>query len=243
MEDLIESKKTSSINIQNIDRPTLVKAITDQLMELIINKELLPDHELPSECELAGLFSTGKSSIREALKSLETLGVIEIRHGKKAIVKYPSFEPMEKIFRCVVFCTKSGLEDILEFRSILETEAASFAAKRRTERQLVNIKTALDEFINSPNEPVEKFTKNDMNFHISIAEAAGNILLTYTIQAFREVLKGSIKKLFIPSEERDYKGLFSRHINIYKCIEAKDPIGAKKAVGIHFEASHLIPKE
>lgn len=232
----------TQINIQNINRQNAAESVADQLMELIIGQELMPGHELPSEGDLAGLFGVGKSSVREALRSLEALGVVEIRHGKKAVVKYPSPEPMEKVFKFVIFCTRSGLDDILELRSILETEAVVLAAKRRTEEQLINIHTALNTFISSIDRPAEEFIENDMAFHISIAEAVGNIVLTYTLHAYREVIRESIKRLFIPLEQRDPEGLLKRHINIYESIAARDTVGAKKAMEIHFGVSGILQK-
>ncbi len=233
---------SSPIQIQNINRHGAVQSVSDQLMELIISQALMPGRELPSEAELAGLFGVGKSSIREALRSLEALGVVEIRHGKRAIVKYPSAEPVEKVFKYVIFCTQSGLGDILEMRSILEMEAVSLAAQRRSEQQLKNIKTALDVFVSSIQSSAEEFIENDMAFHISIADAAENIVLTYTLHAYREVILESIKRLFIPLEQRDPEGLLKRHINIYESIAAQDPIAARKAMEVHFGVSGILQK-
>lgn len=230
----------SPFNIQKINQQGAMQSVADQLMELIISQKLLPGSELPSEAELAELFGVGKSSVREALRSLEALGVVEVRHGKKAMVSYPSAEPMAKVFKFVIFCSQSGLEDIHEFRSILEIQAVSFAAQRRTEAQLANIKVALDTFINSTNGPQEIFIENDMAFHISIAEAVGNLMLTYTLHSYREIIRESIKRLFVPLEKRDTEGLLQRHINIYTAIAEQDPIGAKEAMEVHFGVSGLL---
>ena len=230
------------INIRNIQRNGLVENITEQLMELMITKELMPGMELPSESELGEMFGVGKSSVREALRSLSALDVVEIRHGKKALVKYPSAAPMEKVFRFVVFCTRSGLDDILELRNFLESEAAELAAQRRTEEQLEKIGKALDNFVSAVDKPTEEFIESDMIFHLSIAESVDNIILTYILRAYRSVMKESIKRLFIPLEERDPEGLLNRHINIYKCIEDKDPVGARRAMETHFHVSGLVPK-
>ena len=231
---------TSKVNFQTINRQGAAQSVADQMMDLIFAKELLPGHELPSEGDLAGLFGVGKSSVREALRSLEALGVVDIRHGKRAVVRQPSSEAMAKMYKFLIFSSRSGLDDILEFRSILETEAVVFAAQRRTEEQLKAIKDALDTFVESLNGPQEVFIDNDMLFHISIAEAVGNIVLSYTLHAYREVIRESIQRLFIPLEQRSSEGLLKRHVNIYECIAAKDPAGAKEAMQVHFGASGIL---
>ena len=229
----------SLINIRNIQRNGLVENITEQLMELMITKELMPGMELPSESELGEMFGVGKSSVREALRSLSALDVVEIRHGKKALVKYPSAAPMEKVFRFVVFCTRSGLEDILELRKFLEVEAASLAAKRRTESDMEKMKVALQGLIESFDKNFETGVESDMGFHISIANAVGNKMLTYTLNSYRQIIKESIQRMFIPWQMKDPTGMIKCHIDIYESIHEGDPVAARAAMESHFEYSGM----
>ena len=67
---------------------------------------------------------------------------------------------------------------------------------------------------------------NDMLFHVSIAEAVGNIVLSHTLHAYREVIRESIQRLFIPLAQRNSQGLLKRHFDIYECIADKDPEGS-----------------
>lgn len=126
------------------------------------------DQRIPPEPELAGALNVGRNTIREAVKVLAHSGMLEVRQGDGTYVRR-IVDPAETLQRI----NRSSLRDHLEMQSILEAEAARFAARRRTRRGYRRPAKS-GQGARRPGEPVEDFIQRDRAFHLAVAAAAHN---------------------------------------------------------------------
>ena len=122
--------------LPKLSRGTLAEQVTDNLLAYIEAQHLKPGDLLPSETSLATSFGVSRPVIREALKSLEGKGIIEIVNGKGAIVKPIDSDPLRLFFQRAMQIERSTMLELMEVRKGLEVEAATLAASRRQSKDL-----------------------------------------------------------------------------------------------------------
>lgn len=151
------------------------KAIT-KIKEMILNGELRAGDRLPPEMELAERLGLSRNSLREAVKALEVIKVLDVRRGDGTYVT--SLEPQlltEALSFIVDLHHDSSVLEVFEVRRILEPAAAALAAARITSDQLAALQQAMESA--TATTPVEDLVVHDLRFHAIIAEAAGNAYL------------------------------------------------------------------
>ena len=109
------------------DTTSVTDAIVRRLEDLVLG-ELEPGAELPSEPELAAQFQVSRLTVREAVRSLQARGLVETRHGRRAVVAHPNAAPIGGFFTAAVRRDPRQLLDLLEVRRALEVHIASLAA-------------------------------------------------------------------------------------------------------------------
>jgi len=172
-------------------RTTLTEDICQQLVSSIGSGELPPGSKLPSERELMEMFSVGRSSIREALRALTLLGLVETKQGYGACV---ASHTGDYLGRSITWSSLAGLHtnlEILEAREVIESGVVQLVAERATsddidllEQQLADMEDHLSD--------LSTFAKMDANFHTTLAEIAGNRLLSQFIVSLRGLLQPSM---------------------------------------------------
>jgi len=165
-----------------LSRSRLYEKIAALLLKKIIKKEMKVGQRLPTERNLALTFQVNRSTVREALKKLESLDVIEIRHGDGVYVKNylesPNLELVNALFYLDDTLDTDILMTLLEVRLILVPEMAAIAARNRTEDHI----KALDEIVfHSREAPV---MIRDMKVHHIVGLASGNILYLILLNFF-----------------------------------------------------------
>ena len=151
----------------------LYEEIVQQMLQRIRNGELNPGDRLPSERVLAEEMGVGRPVIREAIRSLELMGCIESRIGDGTYITAPSIENVVNPFSVVVSQNKDLYRELIEVRLILETEIASLAARRRTEKQLQTLRDNIADMEQEIEQGGSGIEQDEM-FHAALAEAAGN---------------------------------------------------------------------
>lgn len=208
--------------------------IVTQLIDLITEGQLLPGEKLPSERRLTELFGVGRSSLREALNTLETLGFIEIQKRKGNFVKSMDsampLNPLKKIMQA----DQRRIVELYEVRRSIEQSSAREAAERRTEEDLVAIKNALDNF-KTPSGELAFSWENEISFHLAIARASHNFLRLHTLKSIFDFAKEFLEPVlhgFICNDER-ITTVMQQHEAIYEVIKAKDAEGARQMMREH----------
>jgi GntR family transcriptional repressor for pyruvate dehydrogenase complex len=234
------------MSYQPIERRKVYELIAEQLLSQVSSRRLLPGDPIPPERELTRSYRAGRSSVREALRMLESRGVIEaVGNGSFAVARYSN--PLNSSLELLLSLDQATMYDIYELRRVLEGEAAALAAERHGEGHLALMDAAIEEmargFELSGPERAEAYIDGDLRFHLAIAEATRNGLLLHTMGALREVIRQALISIFlIPgSPERS----FEQHREIRAAIAAGDRACARTSMLAHLERveCHLVRVE
>ena len=159
--------------IRPVSRATLPQEIVKALTDLIMKRVWKPGDLIPSEKELAIRFEVGRSTIREAVKSLVVLGVLEARAGEGSFVREPTSELLSGGFRWGLLLSEGNLDDFVDVRVLIEVECARRAAANKTEELVSQLNTTIEEMRAEPMDH-SAFMDSDTRFHLAIAHAARN---------------------------------------------------------------------
>ena len=188
---------------------SVVKTVIDRIREAIVNRELNPGDYLPSETELVSRLGVGKTSVREAIKSLEAMGVVEVRQGHGTIIRK---DPGADIISPLVFqllLQKGTNDELLDFRRVFEPTASVFAMHNATEDDRERLK----ETVRNHEKKVKAGTnsaEDDLEFHRIIFESTHN---SYIV-----LLGNTILKLFEPSMQESARTIPETTLKDHKKI-------------------------
>lgn len=170
------------LEITPINRTLLADSVIRQLRDQILSGRLSEGYRLPSERELTQMFGVGRTSIREALKALEAMGLVRRdRSGTTVMLPRPSLGDQSG-WEAIV--KRATLHELFETRVMFEVRLAELAAERATEEDIMEMEALLAEKWAD----VEDFAKNDVAFHTALAEATQNQVLCELYVASREIL-------------------------------------------------------
>ncbi len=169
-------------------RANLPHTIAEELRRRVHAGELEPGAKLPGHRELAILFSVSVGSVREALSMLMGDGLIETHAGRGTFVSAdarPAPPPSRPFGR-------HEIEQLIEWREVLELQSAVMAAKRATPEQLQRLSSLVDEMDAAASDP-GRYPDADVEFHVALAEASGNRYVSDAITAIRPLLKSDME--------------------------------------------------
>jgi GntR family transcriptional regulator, transcriptional repressor for pyruvate dehydrogenase complex len=221
--------------IVQMSRERLTDSVVKQMTQLLHEQAWKPGERLPSEAELANRFGVSKTVIREALRGLAAMQVIEIKQGKLPTVCVPTSEPLERFFRFATNDGGGGIREAIELRTALETYTAALAAERITDQELIELEECVAQLRRFADE-MDPWTDADLKFHTLIAKSAKNRLVFHLTVALGEMVRETIRTLFVP-ELRDGQATFGRHLRVFEALQAHDPERARKAMTEHFDAT------
>jgi GntR family transcriptional regulator, sialic acid-inducible nan operon repressor len=228
-----------------IRRQKLSEEVRKRLLDLIGSGTI--GDQLPSERELMERLGVGRPAIREAMQSLETIGLIEIRHGGRARVAEPSVgrmvDQMSETMKHLLAHSPASLENLKEARATFEREMARSAARRRSDADLERLKDILAEQSLAAADP-PRFRALDGRFHREIAAISGNPIFTALIDAlFRWLNDFHVDLVSVPGLEQL---TLAEHQEILAAITRGDSNAAGTAMGDHlmranelYRQSHL----
>ena len=215
-----------------ISNVKIYEQVADLLLEQIKTGEYEVGDKLPSIQKLAQNYGVSVASIREALNALRTIGVIEIKQGYGTFIKQKEpifFEIGEK------FNSLTQVEELLELREIIERTTVGKAAIQRSATDLENIKKALTDMGKAVSDGTSGEAA-DLQFHLSIAQAANNSLLVELMNNISGLMQDSMKetrKIFIYSKQKTMEKLYEEHEAIYLAIEQQQEEQAIAAMEAH----------
>jgi GntR family transcriptional regulator, transcriptional repressor for pyruvate dehydrogenase complex len=209
--------------------------VAERLVELIGDRSLRSGDQLPTERELTETFGVGRSSIREALRMLESQGVIRPGSGGAFAVAEAS-NPLESSLQLVfALDDRTSIHDLFELRRIIDCEAAALAALRRTDEHLGRMRASIDGMAAAlaGGARDERFVQADIAFHLAVADATGNRLIVYSMQAAREIIQQTLLSLVQVPRSAEYAVL--EHRAVHEAIESRTPDWARHAMREHLE--------
>lgn len=209
--------------------------VIEQIKEMIKTGKLKKGDKLPPERELVEELKVSRTSIREALRSLEILGLIESRHGEGNFIKKNFNDSLLEPISLMFMLQESKPEEILELRMVLETETVMLAAERIDDEKLKEINIIIDKFRNTTDEKLN--TELDVEFHYKIAEASKNLLLINILSATSVLIDTFIAnaRYRIIEKEENKAILLHQHEGIYRALLSHDPQKASSEMRIHLE--------
>jgi GntR family transcriptional regulator, transcriptional repressor for pyruvate dehydrogenase complex len=205
---------------------TVAEAVIERILGDISAGRLEAEQRLPPQREMAQSLGVSNSSVREALQSLQTMGVIEIRHGVGAFVlDQTRIRPMSKPGAWSVVLTSRRIEEVMEARCVVEIGLARMAAERATDEQIEELSGCLAEMTRALGQnDGQVYSENDVRFHTLLAESSGNVLLSHFTHTLGDPLRSLIE--FLPYSSA---GLL-RHRHILDAVRRRNSADAARAM-------------
>ena len=207
----------SSLLIGDTDKSRVSRSIIEQIRNYILENNIKSGDLLPSELELAAKFDVSKSSIRESIKMLEVLGIVEIKRGIGTVYSN-NFQLgfQNTLFAQLVF-QQGNIVEFIDFRRMFEIAYTKLASEKATEEDLLNIKNSILNYENNVNNGIFN-VHDDIDFHQQVLSATHNNFIISLGSAINLLYLGSIEK----SAKGRPKVAISDHYSIYQAIVDKD---------------------
>ena len=215
---------------QPVERARAFERVVEQIERAIYSGELRPGDHLPSERALVEEFQVGRSTVREALRILESMGLLRTQPGS---ARGPRVAPsntagLEKILNGVVRVEQMSLVDLVQYRMIAGSVSNFLAARLRTDEHLADMGSAIGAMESAGPEDTEQFAQSDVRFHAAIADAAGNSFLSVIGSVINQVIVDLVANTLEGSENQEHvrDDFVKLHREIYEAIEAGDGLQA-----------------
>jgi GntR family transcriptional regulator, transcriptional repressor for pyruvate dehydrogenase complex len=222
----------AKVEIEVVHKTKVYKTVSEQIQRMIRDGLMKAGDWLPPERELAEMFNVSRTSLRDAIRNLEQLGLVEPRHGEGTVVRDPSAESLITPLAVLIANQRDLLSDLLEFRRMIEpTLAARAAAQASTEEiaQMAKILGRQKEKVDRGELAIEE----DSEFHYAIARAARNGVVLKVLDVFMDLLRES-RERSLQVAGRLQKSLVGHH-RILNAIRRHDAAGAEAAMRQHLK--------
>ena len=199
-------------------------AIMDQIKEAVFQNKLRPGDKLPSERQLMEQFKASRVTVREALRTLEYSGVLEIKRGSEggAFIRDPNTELVNNFLQDMFSMGKVKISNLTEARLAVEPFAAEVATLRIKENSLEQLRLNIEDTKNC----LDKSNRSDarllnLEFHRLIAQASGNPVIFFMIDSIMDIMEHNISS--IPLSAKPVERTLQYHQEIYRAINSRDP--------------------
>lgn len=217
------------MKLERVSRVTVVETVTERLVSLITEGHIKPGERLPSEQVLMEQLQVGRSSVREALRGLALVGIVESRPRRGTIVVSPSATSVGRHLRKSL--TYWALKDLFEVRILLEGHAAASAALVATKAEITAIKACAEAVENRIESNGSYFAQN-AEFHLKIAEASHNPVLVKCLSSIIGSLRDVRERVNVMQDEMP-KHDVSDHRGIVDAINTRNAGRARKLMEEH----------
>lgn len=217
---------------ETIQRQSVTEQAIRQIRDLVTSGKLMPGHKLPPERSLSEMLGVSRPSLREAIRALTAMGVLEIRQGSGTYVSSLSAELLTHPLSLVLASNGKSLQGLFEIRLILEVAAARWAASAISDEDL-NRLAELDRQSHEHIHDLERFIEDDIAFHHTIHEASANPVLSALMESLSILGKGSrmVTAQRLQVRERTCR----EHRQIYAALREHDPAASAAAMAGHLE--------
>jgi DNA-binding FadR family transcriptional regulator len=210
--------------------PTISADIASRLRALIHAGDLGPGDRLPPERELAKQMGVGRVSVREALRTLQANGYVEVRRGATGGAFVTQLDRPYRDWLTNMRSSEREINDILDLRVGLETQAARLAAGRRTDEHLTAMAEAIEAMSSSDSRVT--FRNTDARFHGALAQAACNQRLEAAVASARGEMFSPLDSLAFTEVVESSR---AAHSAIYEAVRDRDAEQAARAMVAHLE--------
>jgi GntR family transcriptional regulator, transcriptional repressor for pyruvate dehydrogenase complex len=219
-------------------KPIKVKRISDQAFEqirdLIFRGQLKPGEQIMPERELAQALGVSRPTVREAIKQLVTMGLLEHRQGQGTFVRSIRDQRGSNPLAAMIEGHNPTLEELLEVRMGLESQSVALAAQRATSEDLQVLQQALTHMLEE-NQAGRLGIEEDVSFHMAIAYASKNTVQVHIMKTFYDLLHYGIQENlhFLYEDPANLSIIGQQHTEIFQGIQNHDPEAASDAMKRH----------
>lgn len=224
---------TEPARFRQVESVRLYESIVEQIEGAILRGELKPGQRLPSERALVTQFGASRPTVREALRVLESNGVVRSRPGDPNGPEILPFSPqgLAKQMSRLVHVEEMSIGELVAFRMILDGSANLLAARLRSEEELAAMDETIAAMEAAIGEGYEAFSQADMAFHDAVAAASRNTLIKVCNQVVRGVvlslISDKVNRAF--DSEQLMRESLGHHKQVLEAIRVRDGVGAARA--------------
>jgi GntR family transcriptional repressor for pyruvate dehydrogenase complex len=219
--------------IDPIKREPVATQVARKLVEYLLSGAVEPGARMPSERQLAEAFGVGRSAMREAIKALSLIGLVEVRQGDGTYLRKADSALLPEVIEWGLLLGERRTMDLVEARQEIEIILAGLAARRRTERDIEDLTRILAKMEQAA--VAATFVEADVQFHMRLAEASDNLVLRDIHASVQALLRAWISRVLAAPGSREPSYL--EHVPILEAIIAGDPEAAQRAMHAHMTSA------
>jgi GntR family transcriptional regulator, transcriptional repressor for pyruvate dehydrogenase complex len=226
------STSPSNVSFTAVRRTRVYEGVVRQLQNLIAEGALKPGDMLPPERELAERFGVSRSSLRDAIRSLELAGLVIPKHGEGTVVADLSVDALVAPLASVLVRKRELISELLDVRKMLEPALAARAALNATDEDVEE----MEDILRRQREKAvkgETWTDEDSEFHDAVARAAHNTVVLKVLDVLMDLLRETRARA-LQVEGRAQRSL-AGHRRVLDAIRRRDPEAAERAVKQHIQ--------
>jgi GntR family transcriptional regulator, transcriptional repressor for pyruvate dehydrogenase complex len=209
--------------------------ITRKLLDYLLSGEIEPGTKIPSERQLADGLGVGRSAVREAIKSLSLLGLLDVRQGDGTYLSRSGSDLLPRVIEWGLLLEEPRIMDLLEARTELEVVVTGLAAARAGEEEIAVLRDRF-EAMRAAGPDVDAYVDADIAFHLQLAQASGNGVFANLLTSLRSLLRVWADRVLHHVGETDTS--LAVHEPIVEAIAASDVEAARAAMRAHMERAN-----
>ena len=216
---------------------SLVGEAIGAISRRIREDDLMPGDRLPSEAQLSKELNVSRTVVREALRSLDAMRIIDLATGKRATVAHIDHGAMSMMIEHGVHTEQINIHQIYDVRRAIEMRTVTLASIRRSDGEAQQILTLAQAMRTSSGVP-DLLMENDLAFHMTLARASRNPVFELLVGSFQQITRQTWPvgwKSRATPEARET--MIATHESIARAIAASDPQAATTAMATHFDES------
>ncbi|GFG49320.1 transcriptional regulator [Mycolicibacterium agri] len=215
--------------------PVSAEVVRRLLDYLLLSGEIQPGQRIPSERQLVETLGVGRAVVREAIKALGFLGLLEIRQGAGTYFRGTEPGIFSRILEWGIALGEQRTVDLIHARGHLEVLVAGLAAQNRTDDDVRALHELLDAMRTASIEEPHRFAEADVGFHLRIAQASGNSVLANMLERIRALVFAWIGHNIAASKTTSVA--YAEHPPILDAIERRDVDAARAAMEKHMRGA------
>jgi GntR family transcriptional repressor for pyruvate dehydrogenase complex len=223
----------STLRIEQREGP--LAEITRKLLTYLLSGEVEPGTKIPGERHLAEALGVGRSSVREAIKSLSLLGLLDVRQGDGTYLSRSGSDLLPRVIEWGLLLDEPNIADLLEARSQIEVVVAGLAAERAAQPQVAALRERL-EAMRAAGDDIDAYVEADIGFHVELARASANMVYVSLVTSLRSLLRVWAGRVLHHAGETQHS--LALHEPLVEAIAAGDADAARRAMQAHMDSAH-----
>ena len=213
-------------------RQAPLEEITRRLLDFFFSGAVKPGEKIPPERQLAEALAVGRSAVREAIKSLSLLGLLETRQGDGTYLSRSGADLLPRVIEWGLMLGGQRVHDLVEARARIEIMVAGLAAERADDAAVARLRERLEE-LRLAGDDVERYVEADVALHLEIANATSNEIFIGLVSSLRSLLAVWARRVLTHAGETTSS--LAMHQPIIDAIAAHDVGAAQAAMAAHME--------